>query len=68
MVNKFPALCEVCDCTVPTNGGKLEHRRGRWEVRHLSCADGQPRVVQLGDATQNINGRCEDAPCCGCCS
>lgn len=72
-VNKHPAPSTICGNTVPTNGGKLERKNGRWAVTHLSCAEaGEPTVIdiQIGDQsfTQNSRGRCIDAPCCGCCT
>jgi hypothetical protein len=44
-------------------------------VAHLACNDAKsPRVISIyspvsGNSwTQNSRGRCEDAPCCGCCT
>ena len=55
------------------NGGTLERAGGRWTVRHLEChASGRAEVMTVRTAgwtgTRNRHGRCEDAPCCGCCS
>jgi hypothetical protein len=72
-VNRFAAACATCSATVPALGGVLAKQGRRWVVRHLACADGVPGVVEFrldGGATliRNRRGRCEDAPCCGCCT
>lgn len=71
-VNRHPAPCAACGGPVPALGGSLKRAGRGWEVRHLACAEG-PEVVTfrlLGGATltRNVRGRCEDAPCCGCCT
>jgi hypothetical protein len=75
-VNKYPAPCAVCGATVPAHGGTLTRfrgGRGGYLVTHLTCeASGAPMVDVFtfnSGATmrQNRNGRCIDAPCCGCC-
>jgi hypothetical protein len=73
MTNKYPARCECCGSVVPANGGTLKRKGRRWIVKHLACAkERAPSVttVTLGDKTyiRNSHGRCEDAPCCGCCT
>lgn len=75
MVNKYPAKCAKCGNHVPAKGGVLTgSRRDGWSVQHLACAaSGQSEVVETvlssGEVlTQNRRGRCEDAPCCGCCN
>lgn len=74
MVNRWAAPCAVCGATVPASGGTL-HRSstGSWEARHLACDAGSPAVVEVRTSsgwrgTRNRRGRCEDAPCCGCCT
>jgi len=70
MVNRYPAPCSICGGTVPASGGKLERQGNRWNVTHLACAEGgKVNVFWIGGRsyTQNVNGRCIDAPCCGCC-
>lgn len=80
--NRYPATCAVCGNTVPARGGTLS--RGGipepavraitgWRVTHLACATGTPAVVAITlnsgvTLTRNARGRCEDAPCCGCCT
>jgi len=72
-VNRFASDCAVCGGPVARNAGVLEGYRGAWLVKHLACAEtGQPEVIEIrtsgGTFTQNARGRCEDAPCCGCCT
>lgn len=38
-----------------------EEKGSRYQSNHFRFAGG-------GESYQNKNGRCEDAPCCGCCS
>lgn len=74
MLNKYPATCHYCKATIPASGGQIWRWKGRWYGAHLECkATRSPRVhsytFSSGEtATQNVNGRCEDAPCCGCCT
>lgn len=74
-VNKYRATCATCGASVAPHAGKLEKDGSAWIVRHLACADaGAPAVVELYipstgyRGTRNARGRCEDAPCCGCCT
>ena len=73
--NKFAAYCVECNGRVPAHGGKLTKVGSRWEVRHLACsAEGGAAVHTYSSpmtgwsGTRNARGRCEDAPCCGCCT
>ncbi len=71
--NKYPGPCEHCGQRVPAQGGTLRKEGRRWIVAHLSCGDtGTDRVIVIqtsgGTFYQNKRGRCEDAPCCGCCT
>lgn len=76
MTNEYEGYCDVCGGPVPPRGGKLYpslENPGRLDLVHLACSGGTPEVITVafpgGDVmTQNKNGRCEDAPCCGCCS
>lgn len=73
MVNQYPATCAVCDCSVPANGGVLKHTKRGWQVRHIACESGKTSVIEVTMSSgakmrKNVNGRCIDAPCCGCCS
>ena len=71
--NRYAAPCATCNANVPANGGRLTKGRRGWEVRHLACEGGDPGVVEFRFSSgksmfQNRRGRCEDAPCCGCCT
>jgi hypothetical protein len=75
--NKYQGTCTYCNQTVPANGGVLLGKSvdGVWGVAHLACRDARgPQVVathfpNTGNTVyRNVRGRCEDAPCCGCCS
>ena len=72
MVNKFKARCAICGGEVPALGGNLYKAGGMWKVTHLACADGIAQVDTFNfggkEYTRNKRGRCEDAPCCGCCT
>lgn len=73
MTNKYPGRCRYCGGRVPAYGGRLSKNGKRWVVSHLPCEeDGADRVdtIRIGDKTftRNARGRCEDAPCCGCCT
>lgn len=71
MVNRYKGTCIECGGFVPARGGNLTKNGRTWEVRHLACEDG-PSVISIrtsgGDFIRNARGRCEDAPCCGCCT
>lgn len=82
MTNRYAGTCGACGTRVPARGGvvletasrgQAGNGGGRWEVRHLTCQDGTPRVVETvfssgRRVTRNAQGLCEDAPCCGCCT
>lgn len=70
MVNKYAARCESCGSTVPANGGTIRKVGRRWVARHLDCSSGVVSIRFNSGATMSVNahGRCEDAPCCGCCT
>jgi hypothetical protein len=68
---KFNGTCRACRGPI-TQGEKISWSRGVRGAKHADC-DGQARsiLVQLSSGAeiyQNSRGRCEDAPCCGCCS
>ena len=71
-VNKYAGPCGVCGARVPAKGGLLGKKGGAWYAVHLACEGGTPGVIdiQIGGNhyTRNARGRCEDAPCCGCCT
>jgi hypothetical protein len=73
MLNKYPGTCAICNNTVPANGGRLQKRGRIWLVTHLSCTAESGAGVHTfrtsgGTFYRNKRGRCEDAPCCGCCT
>lgn len=71
--NKYPARCAYCGLMVPRNGGKIWKVGHFWRVAHLACTEKkgpQVDVFYIGgkEYIRNKQGRCEDAPCCGCCT
>lgn len=74
MSNRYAGPCSSCGAEVPVNGGELRKVGRRWRLRHLACAErGGPAVstsfrTSGGTFYRNSRGRCEDAPCCGCCT
>lgn len=80
MVNKYGGKCCRCHNYVAPNAGTLTRGPGGWKLYHLACKDaeiagrdsGEPEVIgiRMGGRsyTRNRKGRCEDAPCCGCCT
>ena len=74
MVNRYAGKCAYCSGHVPANGGNLVKKGRNWMPVHLACQEsGKAEVVTFTFSsgqtmTRNSRGRCEDAPCCGCCS
>ena len=73
MVNRYAGTCHYCKGQVPASGGVCWRYRGRWYVAHTTCSKkrkGGVDVYRIGgkEYTRNKAGRCEDAPCCGCCT
>jgi hypothetical protein len=77
VVNRYPGECCYCGGRVRAKAGKCWKPKGAryYKVAHLACAkEGRSGVVEFYSpatgwrGTQNRNGRCEDAPCCGCCT
>lgn len=78
MSNKYAGTCAGCGEQVGVGAGyvvKTWARRGqgaRWKVYCPACAPaGAVMTITIpgaGTFTRNIRGRCEDAPCCGCCT
>lgn len=77
--NKYRGQCVYCGAMVERNAGMTWRERGhrRFSVAHLACIEadsGQVVEFRVSDGyggyrsfKQNARGRCEDAPCCGCC-
>ena len=73
MVNHLKLPCHYCRNMIPVNGGNVWKFRGRRYAAHLECSKVKSQRVtyfhfpSTGNTYhQNIHGRCEDAPCCGC--
>jgi len=71
--NRWPGRCKYCGNHVAPRAGRLWKENGRYVVAHLSCADAKSsQVLEFrtsgGTYYLNRSGRCEDAPCCGCCT
>lgn len=78
MTNRYPGTCIECKCSVDAGAGTAKKsKKGRWYVLCSDHAGGgsyRRKVnhyyspVTGNSWYQNSNGRCEDAPCCGCCN
>ncbi len=79
MVNRYRGTCPCGEEVAPGMGTTYKNGR-RWVV---VCAECEPREHVTGPRSprtittrfssgavvyRNAKGRCEDAPCCGCCS
>ena len=74
--SKFAGTCAACGERFPA-GTPIDYDRraprGR-KARHVDCASPDAPSVSYevrtsgGTFYQNRGGRCEDAPCCGCCT
>jgi len=60
MINKYAGKCVFCGQVVNKGYGRVDKVNGRWETSHNECYKGDVRLTPY-------RGRCEDAPCCGCC-
>ncbi len=74
MTNRFSGQCD-CGNDVPAGQGTLYRSRNRrWRILCASCAPkANPELICVQTSsgwsgTRNARGRCEDAPCCGCCT
>ena len=74
MTNRYPGRCYYCGGTVEAHAGRCWKKGRRWLVAHLDCADDLKARVNVfrfssgKEFIRNSAGRCEDAPCCGCCT
>jgi len=72
--NRYSGKCLYCGNKVSANAGCCFRVGRRWVVAHLACREERaPAVITTtfssGETVSvNARGRCEDAPCCGCCS
>lgn len=75
---KFKGTCADCGAELPE--GSIARWYGKGRIYGIGCHE-YSRPRSSGDRSnfyyslesgnewfQNKNGRCEDAPCCGCCS
>lgn len=82
MLAKFPGYCARTGArilpgdTIDYHGRGRSILRARASARDLDSPDIRPSDVAVSDHIviggqsfyRNRNGRCEDAPCCGCCT
>jgi len=76
MINRYPGQCVQCHEYVPTGLGTVSKRNRAWRIDCNACTGRMPEdsglvCVKLSSGwtcTRNARGRCEDAPCCGCCT
>ena len=67
MIARYPGTCARTGRAIrPGDVITFNGNRKAVLVEHQRVSD----TVQFGDRTfyRNRNGRCEDAPCCGCCT
>ena len=73
MIARFPGKCARTGRAIRP-GDVITFTSARKAVlvqqQHNAGSDNVSDTVQFGDRTfyRNRNGRCEDAPCCGCCT
>jgi hypothetical protein len=70
--NQYAGECTGCGVQVPAGRGILTGRRRAWQVWCAGCAEeavpaGAEEGSGSGGGRAEQRGRCEDAPCCGCC-
>jgi hypothetical protein len=76
MTNRYPGQCVQCHEYVPSGLGTVTKRGRVWRIDCNACTGNMPEesglvCVKLSSGwtgTRNARGRCEDAPCCGCCT
>ena len=72
MIARYPGRCMSCAGTIHRGSRIAYHGRGRIDC--YDCLDSDQAGVTTirfssgAVVTQRRSGRCEDAPCCGCCS
>ncbi len=73
---RYPGDCAACGGNFPKGALILYDRQAprMKKARHADCgaADDDNDVIEIRTSTgtydQRRGGRCEDAPCCGCCT
>lgn len=71
MLNRYRDVCSTCGLIVAEYCGTLKKDGGKWTCSHINCDQVDVDVITFSSGaavTQNVNGRCIDAPCCGCCT
>lgn len=72
MKNRYAGVCTKCSKRVAPYSGIATKPQGarRYQVAHTDCkAVSVTHFPSTGQTIwQSTSGRCEDAPCCGCCS
>lgn len=76
MINRYPGQCVQCHEYVPAGLGTVTKRNRAWRIDCNACTGRMPensgvvcvRTSSGWSGTRNARGRCEDAPCCGCCT
>lgn len=66
---RYPGTCRACRGAI--NPGDTIRHAGRGRSYHADCSDDGVTTVRTSSGwtgTRNTRGRCEDAPCCGCCT
>jgi len=80
-VNRYDSSCVYCRGMVQAGEGDMWKWKGRFYVCHQACGEEAKARRKSGESkevstyiiggkeyTRNAKGRCEDAPCCGCCT
>jgi hypothetical protein len=68
MIARYSGRCYVCQGSIH-KGEPIVHE-GRKRSSHERCAGSKSVAVMFSSGARvwrNRAGRCEDAPCCGCC-
>jgi hypothetical protein len=67
-IARYKSLCY--NCALPIRPGDEIVVDARRKTRHAGCDPGiiVTRFASGATSYRNARGRCEDAPCCGCCS
>jgi hypothetical protein len=74
MLARFPGFCAQTGARIMPGDTIDYHGKGRSILRSRASTDSSARPVSdhivIGgrDYYRNTRGRCEDAPCCGCCT
>ena len=74
MTARYNGRCAGCNGSI-RRGETINYDRSRRSAYHPACTsddpDKQSYAVTFSSGEtfyRNVRGRCEDAPCCGCCT